>query len=171
MSSAFEKLKRQVIGLPADQKQELLAVLQSTLQFSKRTVAQSKAQRVEDYLFDYLTDAVKRFCLKRGLVTRGDANLAMKRTIERLTKYPQDNEMIRRWIEEKIEPQTEAEKQHVADIFVQTLYTHLNHSSYYREHGIGPHELLINIRRIPTAVDGELPGYAANGLLKLLVRR
>lgn len=167
----FEELKAKAISLPAEQKQELITALQATLQFSKSNITPTRKREAEDYLHDYLTDAVRRFCVKRGLCTRVDAWVVIKREIERLKQYPQDNEIVRRWIEEKVKPKGEVERQFIADTFVNSLYNHLKDNPYYKELGIGPYELLINIRKLPTAVDGSFPGYANAGLLPLVIRR
>lgn len=167
----FEELKAKAISLPAEQKQELITALQATLQFSKSNITPTRKREAEDYLHDYLTDAVRRFCVKRGLCTRVDAWAVIKREIERLKQYPQDNEIVRRWIEEKVKPEGEVERQFIADTFVNSLYNHLKDNPYYKELGIGPYELLINIRKLPTAVDGSFPGYANAGLLPLIIRR
>lgn len=171
MGAAFTKIKRLIetnIGqLSPEEKQQLIASLRAGL--SILGGVKVSADRVEDISTDYLTHAIRHVLIKRKVLTPSTANRMMRRTIERLSNYAHDNELARNWIEDQMGSMNEAERQYVAAAIVNMLLNHLNNIEFYRKQGVGPHELMSNISRIPSAVESELPGYARSGLLRLVL--
>jgi hypothetical protein len=64
-----------------------------------------------------------------------------------------------------VEPR-EYELQYLGDVIITALLNHIDWMG-----GIDTDKVMSNIHRIPAALDGELPGYVASGLLGLLLLR
>lgn len=171
MSRAFTQIKKllteNIHDLTPTQKQELINWLKAGVYIGGG--AKVDSDKITFAADDYLTYAVRHVLIKRKVLTPRSANSIIYRTIERLPKYSKDNQIIRGWIDEQFGKLDEVSKQRVGILLIAMLFTYLNRIPFYREHGVGPHELLSNIIRIPSAVEGELPGYTRSGLLPMIL--
>lgn len=165
--SALNAAKRLIPQLSPSEKQQLIALLKAAT--SIHGGAKIDSDKVVEATDDYLTDSIKRYLLKKGLVTRSTANMVMRRTIERLPNYPQDNATIRQWLADHLGKLTAVEEMKIGAVTAEALDIYLKHIKFYQEHGVGAHELLSNIHRVPSAIETSFPGYAASGLLKLIL--
>jgi len=170
MSARLAAIKQQLHELTVKEKQELLAYIQSTLQFSGKG-AKVSAEQVDKAVSDYLTDAVRRHCVKRGIITQTYSWAVMRFNLKDLPNYNKQNEMARQWLEEHGKPTSEAEKQYLAELAVKALGIRLSYGDSERERWLVAMDFLKNIHTIPAAMNQQFPGYAANGLLSFLIVR
>ena len=171
MGAAFDKIKRLITKhlneLSAEEREQLIARLKASLAIQGGVkVDKNNIPAIAD---DCLTYAIRYVLVKRKVLPPKSATQLIYRVMERLTDYARNNELMRQWIEEQFLPKTEAERQHFAIECVEMLYNYLNKFEFWRDKGVGPYELMINLTRIPSAVEGELPGYAASGLLRIIL--
>ena len=171
MGSKLAKLKVQVLDLTAKEKQELLVYIQSSLQFSGKNLPKIVIEKADKYASDYLTDAIRRRCVKYGIITLTHSVAVMSYNLKDLPRYPKQNEIARQWLEEHGRPQTEAEKQYLAELAVKALGILLSKGDPEVERTLVVMDYLKNVNRIPEAMNEQFPGYAACGLLSFLIRR
>jgi hypothetical protein len=118
---------------------------------------------------DWLAYAIGRAMVRRGQFTTKNASMRLALAARITPTYKEAGLAQREWLLAQVgrqEPLLEYELQYLGDVVINALMNNLSWMN-----GLDAETLMRNIDRIPKALDAELPGYATNKMLGLLIPR
>lgn len=127
---------------------------------------------------DWYAAAVKRYALKRGWFNSKEINIALsQKALAHLPEYIIQSRHVRAHLEARLGLRLRFDQLiAVGDIAVQALVLFYERTNEWRSRqmqtpiSIDIKLLMAKIDRLPEAIEMQLPGYLANGMLGLVVR-
>lgn len=125
---------------------------------------------------DWLADGIVRKLRERGLITTmsNSPQVILGPLVKYVPEYPRESAAMREWVLSKFPPGTEPTNSRklmwLGDTLISALITTLMKNTFLEAQGLSPTLLMRHIKRIPQAIDAELPGYLQNGLLHTIAR-
>jgi hypothetical protein len=120
---------------------------------------------------DWLAFAIGDFLISRGLVKRRYAYRELLAATVSLPNYVLNSDHLRKFLISKTGKLSVQETQQLGHVVVGALVAHLERIPGIEQQGMSARLLMNNIGKIPQALDGELPGYLANGMLRMVLPR
>jgi len=178
--TTFDDIIRALPLLTPQQRAEIIAWCKA-MPSAKANSVSTPAEKNSDLTIDkddWLAEAIGRFLVKQRLVHKNGADHLINKTLMKIPQYLEDSRHVRQLILNNINGEVSTRLLRLlgdACVKILVLYLEKIHIQVggtwvpLADQGMSAALLMRYTYRLPTAIEGELPGYAANRMIGLIL--